>query len=250
MTNPWNLASSEWSEILTNEVTVENAAKNVLRGESLPWTKVLLDAAPDRGRTLDLGSGRGENSAMLALRGCDTTLVDWSSGNMAFSSKLFRMIGSRGRFCQADITRPLPFRDESFDLVFSCGVFEYFKDAQVEAILKEAFRVARRTVVIMVPNSLSAAYRVGMWYQKKTGRWYWGGEVPSATLKPHFVAAGFRQLREFSVAPRHSLSFLTMPFGSLARRVALKIFGHSDSSSPAPLRQGYLLITVGTKSVP
>jgi len=247
MTTPWNLESSEWSKVLAGEATLDEAAASVVKGESLPWTEILLGASAENATTLDLGSGRGEHSATLALRGRRTTLVDWSAGNVEFSSRLFRKVGANGKFCQADITKPLPFHDGAFDLVFSCGVFEYFTGEQIESILREAFRVSRGSVVIMVPNALSAAYRLGMWWMKQRGRWYWGGEVPSTTLKPRFRAAGFRQIREFSVAPRHSLSFLTMPLGSLARRAVLKLFGPTDTSRPAPLRQGYLLVTLGSK---
>lgn len=247
MKAPWNLGSSEWSEVLAGEVALEVAAAGVARGESLPWTDVLLDATKEGSQVLDLGSGRGEHSATLALKGRRATLVDWSRGNVAFSSSLFRTIGAKGNFCQADLRQPLPFKGDSFDLVFSCGVFEYFTEDQVEAILREAFRVSRQTVIIMVPNALSAAYRFGMWYLKKTGKWYWGGEVPSVTLKPRFRAVGVERLREFSLASRHSLNFLRMPLGVGVRQALLKLFGPRDSSRPALFRQGYLLVTVGTK---
>ena len=41
------------------------------------------------------------------------------------------------------MTKRLPFDDNSFDTVFSCGVFEYFSDSQIKEILKEAFRIAK-----------------------------------------------------------------------------------------------------------
>ncbi len=245
--NPWNLTTEQWSEQLLNETSLEAAARSLRNGDLLPWTRILLSATARRDTVLDLGSGRGENAAALALEDRQSTLVDWSFGNLRFSDALYRRLTAKGRFCQADITKPLPFKDGSFDLVYSCGVFEYFGDDEIEPILREAFRVSRRTVIIMVPNALSAAYRFGMWYLKKTGMWHWGGEVPSVTLKPRFRAVGLRRLREFSVASRHSLSFLVMPLGLFVRRALLKLFGASDSSRPALLRQGYLLVTVGSK---
>ena len=244
--DPWNLTTDQWSEQLLSETTLEEAARGLTQGELLPWTRILIDATSKGERVLDLGAGRGENAGALALEGRDTTLVDWSLDNLAFGETLFERIGRKARFCQADITRPLPFENESFDLVYSCGVFEYFTAAEIAGVLKEAFRVSRRGVIIMVPNALSAAYRAGMWYMKMRGKWNWGGEVPSVSLKPRFQAVGIRNLKEFSVAARHSLVFLVMPFGALVRRVCHS-FSARDSSAPSRLRQGYLLVTIGMK---
>jgi len=174
-------------------------------------------------------------------------MVDWSVESLAFSRVLYRALGQRGRFCQADITGPLPFASGSYDLVFSCGVFEYFTTSQIEAILKEMFRISTTRVVVMVPNALSLPYRLGKWYLEKTGNWPWGGEVPSYSLRRLFRSAGSAKTEEFSVAARHSLNFLTMPFGDRIRKALTPVFTRSGESRPAVLRQGYLLVTIGQK---
>ncbi len=50
----------------------------------------------------------------------------------------------------------LPFADGAYDVAFSQGFFEHFEDADIENLLREQARVARR-VVFSVPN---AAYGV------------------------------------------------------------------------------------------
>ena len=221
------------------------AGKAILRADVQPWSKVLLEYSAPSQSILDLGSGRGDHSAFLAVHGRHPTLVDFSSDNLRFSRELFNAIGGRGRFCQVDITQPLPFESNSFDVVFSCGVFEYFDRMTVRSILAEAFRVASRRVIIMVPNAFSVVYRVGKWYMERTGRWNWGGEVPSYTLKPDFESVGAHQVTEFSVSPQSSLHFVTMPrvMTSAYRRV----FRAEHESKPTMLRQGYLLVTIGDK---
>ena len=247
MTHKWNLDTSQWAEVLLNETTPEKVAHNLQSGVWLPWTTTLLERSDDSKTVLDLGSGRGENSAVLALNGRTPTLLEWSEANLAFSERLFDTMGLDGRFCQADMTRPLPFRDESFDMVFSCGVFEYFDSATIDAILKEAFRIARKRVIIMVPNAASIAYRIGMWHMKLTGKWQWGGEVPSYSLTRNFARAGSIRTIEFSVGAQHSLNFLTMPTAGTIRKAITRLCRLTDSPRPTLLRQGYLLITVGEK---
>jgi ubiquinone/menaquinone biosynthesis C-methylase UbiE len=247
MTSPWNLESTEWARVLASEATLDAAVAGVLKGESLPWTDILLRETREGSRVLDLGAGRGEHSAHLALKGRRTTLVDFSVENLAFSEDLYRALGKEGRFCQADITQPLPFASGSYDLVFSCGVFEYFTASQIGAILKEMFRVSTNRVVVMVPNALSIPYRLGKWYMERTRNWPWGGEVPSYSLKQLFRQAGSVKTEEFSLAARHSLNFLTMPFGSRIRQALTPVLTSADESQPALLRQGYLLVTIGQK---
>ena len=140
--------------------------------------------------------------------------MDWSPQNIEFSRQMFAACGVEGRFCVGDITRPLPFDSGSFDAVFSCGVLEYFDREQVAAIIGEAFRVARKRVIVLVPNAFSVAYRVGKWYMERSGTWTWGGEVPSYSLKSTFEGAGAVRTTELTVAARHSLDFLVMPLGS------------------------------------
>ena len=99
----------------------------------------------------------------------------------------------------------------------------------------------------MVPNAWSIAYRVGKWYMEKTGKWPWGGEVPSYTLTPSLQKAGFTKFKEFSVATKHSLNFLEMPIGRRIKDLCIKTFKLTDHSQPALFRQGYLLVTIGEK---
>ncbi len=248
MSTPWNLTAADWSNVLLNEVKLETLASTLLKQRFLPWTDVLLKFTQPSGKVLDLGSGRGDHSAILALNGRRMTLLDWSEENIQFSAALFERMGAAAQFSRADMTKPLPFRSNSFDVVFSCGVFEYFTRDEIARILQEAFRVSRKRVIIMVPNALSIAYRVGKWYMEKAGTWHWGGEVPSYTLRHYFRNIPTVRVTEFSVAAKHSLSFLTMPFGDALSHLLTSTFRLSDHPNPSLFRQGYLLVTIAEKA--
>lgn len=247
MATKWNLTEAQWSDVLTNEATPEGVAHGLTQGNWLPWVDTLLQYSGESDTTLDMGSGRGENSAVLALKGRKTTLLDWSNDNLEYSKTLFKLLNLDGTFCHADMTKPLPFPSNAFDTVFSCGVFEYFTSATIRGIIQEAFRISRKRVIIMVPNAWSIPYRFGMAYMKMTGQWQWGGEVPSYTLKPHFRDFPNTKVVEFSVGTRHSLDFLTMPGGRIMKRVYGRLLNVQDHPGPASLRQGYLLITIAEK---
>ena len=245
MSKMWNLTADQWAQVLGSSDNPARIAESLATGgPTVPWSQVLVDATSECSTTLDLGSGRGEHSAVLSRAGRRPTLVDWSADNLEFSRRMFGALDLPGEFCRADITAPLPFASRSIDAVFSCGVFEYFTAEQIDRILAEMFRVARRRVIVMVPNAWSVAYRLGKWYMERTGAWVWGGEVPSYTLRPAFERAGGRRVREFSVAPAHALGFLTMPGGGRAQRALRRITGPDVPGRPARFRQGYLLVTI------
>lgn len=248
MQQPRNLTATEWASVLGADRSAASLAHSLReRGPVVPWTELLVKHTADCVSVLDLGSGRGEHSVVLARNGRRPTLVDWSARNLQFSRSMFEASGVRGAFCLADISRPLPFESGSVDAVFSCGVLEYFTPAQVESVVHEAFRIARRRVIVLVPNALSLTYRLGKWYMERTGTWRWGGEVPSYTLKPAFSRAGAVRVQEFSVAARHSLDFLVMPLGARIKRASIQLLGLELHSRPARCRQGYLLVTIGDK---
>jgi len=247
MMKPWNLAPEKWSDLLLGSVSPEEAAEDLKRGRLMPWALSLQHLTADIQTVLDLGSGRGEHSAFLALGRRETTLTDWSNENLEFSKKLFSVMGLEGRFLQADITAPLPFKEGSFDAVFSCGVFEYFTDEQIKSILKESFRVSRKKVIIMIPNAFAIAYRIGKWYMERIHRWPWGGERPMRTLKPHFRSVNKGRFYEFTVGAQHSLTFLNMRGGETIKKMLIR-FGVRDHLDPVSLKQGYLLVSVGEKT--
>jgi SAM-dependent methyltransferase len=248
----WNLTADQWSSVLQSNADAADVAARLRRsGTFVPWSKILVDESADCASTLDLGCGRGEHSAVLARAGRQTILVDWSQENLAFSASMYDALGLKGRYCRADITRPLPLESNSVDMVFSCGVFEYFNAGQIDAIVAEAFRVARKRVIIMVPNAEAIAYRLGKWYMERAGTWEWGGEVPSHTLKAHFRHAKAAGIREFSVGGHHSVDFLApLPGGERMIRLLARVLRLTRHSRPSRLRQGYLLVTIGEKPHP
>ena len=245
----WNLTADQWSSVLDSRADPTDLAARLKKvGLFVPWSQTLLDETADCVSTMDLGCGRGEHSAVLARAGRQTTLVDWSEQNLTFGRGMYDALGLQGQFCRADITRPLPFESNSVDLVFSCGVFEYFNASQIDAIMREAFRVARRRVIIMVPNASAIAYRLGKWYMERVGTWEWGGEVPSYTTQRAFKRAGAVAIREFSVGGRHSVDFLaSLPGGPHAVNLLTRTLKLTRHPRPSRLRQGYLLVTIGEK---
>lgn len=100
---------------------------------------------PGPGRALDVGARLGHQTRWLEARGYQVTSVDAEPG---FEGCLV-----------VDANQPLPFADESFDLVWCSEVIEHL--LVPERSLAELRRVTRRggTLVLTTPNSYAWLFR-------------------------------------------------------------------------------------------
>ncbi len=242
--------SVSWSHLLADGKSPAEWAEKVREGRYLPWVSALKELAAGSPEVLSLGSGIGDVEAVLARSGSRVTALDVSEENVVFARSLFKSLSLDGEFRTADIKRPLPFADGAFDTVYSCTVLQFFSDEEIRAVLKEAFRVSRRRVIVILPNARCLLYRIGKWHLERTGRWPWGAERPRATLKPLFMSAGAGEVDEFSVTARHALDFLKMRGSGVLKRIMTPFLGPADSPSRARFRQGYMLVCVGDKEAP
>ena len=92
---------------------------------------------------LDLGCGFGAYSCVLACEG-------WKCVGCDINIDYLRTAALKG-LPVVGADSALPFLDRSFDTVLIFEVLEHVAD--VEKLLAEAFRVARKNVLITVPNS-------------------------------------------------------------------------------------------------
>ena len=119
------------------------------------------------GRLLDWGCGHGQISHLLRERGVEVESFDYREGSDTTLVTLEHFPDIQAHI-SGDPVR-LPFADDRFDTVLSCGVLEHVQ--QPEASLRELHRVLRpggRLLIYKLPNRLSyleaIAHRAGLYY--------------------------------------------------------------------------------------
>jgi malonyl-CoA O-methyltransferase len=242
------LTSARWSHAILPAQSPAEVARQAVSGSASRWARPILEATRAGDVLLELGSGTGAMSAVLAQAGRRVILLDWSRDCVRFGRDVVAALGGNATTVQADILQALPLRDSSVDCVWSSGVLEHFTDDELLAVLRESARVSRRLVVSLVPNAASIPYRIGKWHQERTGTWRWGKEDPKFSLRPAFEAVGLRVSREESVDLEHALAFLAMPEVAPFREMLRSWLGTLHPQEAASLNQGYLLVTVGVKA--
>lgn len=165
-------------------------------------------------RVLDAGSGPGLLAEALIGTGAAVTCVDASEGMIAVAR---RRLGDSALLLQADLSRPLPFDDDDFDLVVASLVLHYIEDWRIP--LQEFRRVARaggRLLVSVhhpsgfIDTTQAKAYLSTYEYAETWGR----GEVvmpmrfwhrPLSAMTSSFTGAGFEIRGIFEPSPSAEL---------------------------------------------
>jgi SAM-dependent methyltransferase len=117
--------NGDWNVLLTPTVPVPHDWFGPLRGK----------------KVLGLASGGGQQMPIFAAIGADCTVLDYSDAQLESERLVSEREGYPIAIVKADMTKPLPFSDASFDLIFhpvsNCYVHE------VKPIFKECFRVLK-----------------------------------------------------------------------------------------------------------
>ena len=92
-------------------------------------------------KLLGLASGGGQQMPIFAALGADCTVLDYSQRQLDSERLVAEREGYDIRIVHADMTKPLPFEDEEFDLIFHPVSNCYVRE--VRPIWKECRRVLR-----------------------------------------------------------------------------------------------------------
>ena len=131
-------------------------------------------------RTIELGSGRGDISTLLAERGAEVTLFDQSEAALEQAKWRFDRLGLAAHCERGDMLDGLgPWRGR-FDVALSLGVVEHFREDDRTRVIRAHYEVLRHggMAVISVPNALCLPYRLWKSYLEFRGWWPYGMELP------------------------------------------------------------------------
>jgi len=103
------------------------------------------------GRVLDIGCGYGYGSNLLAGKAEHVTGIDYHQPAIEFAKKNYER--ENLTFLQHDANNPLPFEDDTFELIVSSEVLEHI--ANQDRLLDEVLRVGKKGkyVIFKTPQS-------------------------------------------------------------------------------------------------
>ena len=130
----------EWNVRLTPVKPVPKEWFGILKGKKI----------------LGLASGGGQQIPIFTALGAQCTVLDYSSKQCESESMVAEREQYHVEIIQADMTKPLPFEDETFDMIFHPVSNCYIE--KVEPVFKECYRVLKKG------GKLLGGYDIGINY--------------------------------------------------------------------------------------
>lgn len=112
------------------------------------------------GKALEVGCGRGSMSAYFADHSWKVTLLDYSDKAISTAKQLFSTHALPADFIVADCLN-IPITDETFDVIYSIGLFEHFED--ISTLISEQVRLLKPNGVLIgyvVPDYSSNPHNI------------------------------------------------------------------------------------------
>lgn len=146
--NKWIKEGWEWGTPISHEI-YEKAKKD-------DWFVLLTPTKPvprewfcnmKGAKVLGLASGGGQQMPIFTAIGADCTVLDYSELQLLSEKQVAEREGYEIKTIKADMTKPLPFEDETFDLIFHPVSNCYVED--VIPIWKECYRVLKKGGILL-----------------------------------------------------------------------------------------------------
>src|SRR5690554_3651512 len=138
----------EWSRPISHEV-FEKAKQN-------DWFVLLTPtkAVPKKwfcefnnAEILGLASGGGQQMPIFSALGANCTVLDYSKKQLLKEIEVAKRENYNIKTIQSDLTKPLPFDDEVFDLIFHPVANCYIED--VYPVWKECYRILKKGGILL-----------------------------------------------------------------------------------------------------
>ena len=144
----WVEEGWEWGQAISHE-TFEKAKKG-------DWEVVLTPTRPvpkewfcemNGAKVLGLASGGGQQMPIFTALGAECTVLDYSKRQLLSEKEVAERENYEIKMIRADMTKTLPFEDESFDLIFHPVSNSYIED--VLPLWKECFRILKKGGILL-----------------------------------------------------------------------------------------------------
>jgi SAM-dependent methyltransferase len=114
-------------------------------------SETVMELVPRGASILEVGCGGSLAIHLIERHGYRCFAVDHDPSSLQFSALLRTYLATSVALAEADAFR-LPFRDDSFDYVYSVGMIEHYERSDQEALVAEMRRCATRFIHLEVPN--------------------------------------------------------------------------------------------------
>ena len=138
----------EWGKPITHDQYLDalNGKWDVLLTPTKPVPHEWFGDLKDK-KVLGLASGGAQQIPIFSALGAQCTVLDYSQAQCESEKKVAKREGYKVEVIQYDMTKPLPFEDETFDLIFHPVANCYVEE--VKPIFKECYRILKKGGILL-----------------------------------------------------------------------------------------------------
>lgn len=211
----------QWSVLLTPTKPVPHEWFGSLKGKKI----------------LGLASGGGQQMPVFAAAGAECTVLDYSEKQLESERTLAEREGYRINIVRADMSKPLPFADDSFDLIFHPVSNCYIE--KVEPVFGECFRILKKGGVLLCGLDIGINYIVDQKEEKI---------INALPFNPLLNEAHRKQLEESDSGWQFSHSLTEQIGGQL--RAGFTLTGiYEDTNGEGRLHELHIPSFIATRAV-
>lgn len=175
-----------WDNLWKSNTSTEEDIFNLLKEEnSIRWQrleKIVLDnfESFEGLKVIEIGAGAGTNAALMAKRGAQVTVLDYSDNALKASRMFFDRNGLSAEFVKQDaLSLPVELLNKH-DISMSFGLVEHFIGSDRININKAHFDVLKQGGIafISAPHKNNPPYRIFKFIAEHVGQWHVGEEYP------------------------------------------------------------------------
>lgn len=212
--------AQSWNRLWAHQPSLERDDELLLREKASKRWRMIRDRLRRtfgriKGlRTIEMGCGRGDLSALLAQEGACVTLLDTSQRALDQARMRFSRLGLEARFEIGDLFAINSALDR-YDVSLSSGVIEHFQsDQRTLAIQRHGHAIHDHGMaIISVPNARCVPYRIWKSWLELRDCWPYGYECPFSRreLRRRARQAGFDRIEIRGFGFGQSLTDQLMP---------------------------------------
>lgn len=138
----------EWGKPITHDQYLDalNGKWDVLLTPTKPVPHEWFGDLKDK-KVLGLASGGAQQIPIFSALGAQCTVLDYSQAQCESEKEVSKREGYEVEVIQYDMTKPLPFEDETFDLIFHPVANCYVEE--VKPIFKECYRILKKGGILL-----------------------------------------------------------------------------------------------------
>ena len=184
-----------WDQIWENsgEVDYNSIQEDLISTKKseawIKYTKLVYEkfGGWEKIHSIELGSGMGWHSFVAASEGANVTLLDYSKSALKLAKKRFDAFNFQATFINGNAFEVILKRRSKFNLAWSFGTAEHFKDDLRQIFFELHFDFIEKDglTIISCPHKYAINYRLWMYYANKYNLWSFGLEIPYS--KKEFV---------------------------------------------------------------